>query len=110
MGERVTSEAPMSMEQEPYLGEWFYEMLPERDPIIRHLGAKALTQALNGAVPTASRLTADELPSFEAYLTVKYPYLPPAAAADLVQHFHELTELHAVVPEAAPTGDRGAQP
>jgi hypothetical protein len=78
-----------------YPGELFHEMFPELDPAVRHLGARALTFAISGAPAAAARLVPDQLPDFEAYLSAKYPGLPPAAAADLVRHFHDLTEHHA---------------
>jgi len=81
----------METERAPYRGELFYEMLPERDPAVRHLGAKAVSLTLSGGAATTDGPSRDELPSFEVYLATKYPGLPPSAAAELTARFHELT-------------------
>jgi hypothetical protein len=83
-----------SAEQAPYRGEFFNELLPERDPIFRHLGATAVASAMSASAVTTAPPSLDDLPSFEAYIAAKYPDLPPGAAAELVRRFHQLVEEH----------------
>jgi hypothetical protein len=101
--------AHLSTRQAAYRGELFYELLPERDPVFRHLGAVALALTLSGSGLTPGLLLSDDLPSFEAYVAVKYPDLPPEAAAELVRRFHQLAEIHGIAEDLQPSSARGSR-
>jgi hypothetical protein len=90
---------PSGFEQLPR-GDMYYELLPERDPIYRRLGFAAL----KGAGVPSTRWRAEDLPSFEAYIVAKYPYLPSDAVAELVRRFNELRTAHAETEAIARVG------
>jgi len=99
--------AEVSAGQAPFRGELFYELLPERNPNFRHLGATALGLTLSGSSLTAGPLLSDDLPSFAAYIAVKYPGLPPEAAAELVRRFQKLSEVHGIASNPQPGSGQG---
>ena len=65
--------------------------------------------ALSGGPSTTTALASDDLPSFEAYLAVKYPNLRPGAKAELMRRFDELAEQHAIPPDDTRADDRETQ-
>ena len=68
---------------------------PRPDKLARF--AEALGLSLADVYARAGYLVPDELPSFSAYLSAKYPELPSSAAAELNELFTELTTRHGVL-------------
>jgi hypothetical protein len=96
--------------QPPYPGNLFYEMLPELDPAIRHLGAKALRFTVGTAAASTSDAAVDLLPDLEEYLAARYPQLSPAAVAELTEHLHELTRPRSTRTDQTHTTDGRTRP
>jgi len=70
---------------------------PRPDKLARF--AEALGLSLADVYARAGYLVPNELPSFSAYLSAKYPELPVTAAAGLNELFTELTTRHGVLTE-----------
>ena len=71
---------------------------PRPDKLARF--AQLLGLSLADVYARAGYLVPDELPSFSAYLSAKYPELPETATAELRALFEELTTRHGVLAEA----------
>jgi hypothetical protein len=89
----------MTNERAPCAEATTQEMLPELDPRIRHMGAKALSLVMSSATTAAATIAAttlpvDDLPTFEVYIVAKFPGLEPAAVDALVQRFKALDDQH----------------
>lgn len=67
--------------------------------------AKALQLPLADLFARASYLVPDELPSFNSYLSVKYPKLPKSALTELRDHFERLAKHHGLTTD--PTDPKG---
>ena len=65
--------------------------------------ATALGISLADVYAKTGYLVPDELPSFEPYLSAKYPNMPSDDVAQLTRLFHELAAQHDVQPEPAAT-------
>lgn len=108
MGGETARATSLGIGETPYASELLSDALPELDPAIRHLGAKALSFTLS-APSTAATPGSDDLPRFEVYIAAKYPGLTPASTADLITRFYELAEQHAASPSRASGHGRSAQ-